>query len=148
MACVLDESSLPILTGCPGPSELIVVEGAVGGIDSNGNLTIGYARRAWRDLAACAVQAIKSFFLDFVIGQGGSPMNNGDTVLTLTFSSLGITAIINDSITVSLDGSVLPRNDNTQISYTVSYNSTNVIITFNQAVSTNQQYIVTYAYTM
>lgn len=147
MACTIDESALPILTGCPGPNELIVVGNAVGGLDANGNYTVGYGRRAWSAIAACAVQAIKFFFNDFVIGQGGSPMNAGDTVLTLNFSSLLITSIINDSINISLDGSVLPRNDNTQISYTVVYNPTNVIITFNQSVSLTQQYILSYAYT-
>lgn len=147
MACTIDESSLPILTGCPGINELIVVENAVGGLDANGMYTTGYARRYWKDLAACAVQAIRYFFDGFVIGQGGSPMNPGDITLTLNFSSLGITGIINDSINISLDGSVLPRNDNTQISYTISYNSTSVIITFNQGVQNNQQYIVSYAYT-
>lgn len=147
MACTLDESALPILSGCPGPNELIVVGNADGGIDANGNYTVGYGRRTWASLAACAVQAIKYFFDGFIIGQGGSPMNVGDTVLTLNFSSLGITGIIDDSINISLDGSVLPRNDNTQISYIVSYNSTSAIITFNQGVQNVQQYIVSYAYT-
>jgi hypothetical protein len=147
MACTIDESALPILPGCPGAGELIVVGNAVGGLDANGNYTTGYGRRPWSAIAACAVAAIKFFFNDFVIGQGGSPMNPGDTVLTLTFSSLEITSIINDSVNISLDGSVLPRNDNTQISYTISYNSTNVIITFNQAVQNTQQYILSYAYT-
>lgn len=147
MACTIDESALPILTGCPGPDELIVVGNAVGGLDANGNYTVGYGRRYWSALAACAVAAIKYFFNDFVIGQGGSPMNPGDTVLTLNFSSLNITGIVNDSINISLDGSVLPRNDNTQISYIVQYNSTNVVITFNQAVANTQQYILSYAYT-
>lgn len=147
MACTLDESALPILTGCPGPNELFVVGNAVGGIDANGNYTTGYARRSWSNIAACAVQAIKYFFNGFVIGQGGSPMNPGDTILTLNFSSLAITGIIIDSINISLDGGVLPRNDNTQISYTVAYSSTSVIITFNQGVQNTQQYIVSYAYT-
>lgn len=147
MACTLDESALPILAGCPGPNELIVVGNAVGGIDANGGYTVGYGRRTWSSLAACAVQAIKYFFDGFVIGQGGSPLNPGDTALTLNFSSLGVIGIIEDSVNISLDGSVLPRNDNTQISYSVSYNSTSVIITFNQGVQTNQQYIVSYAYT-
>lgn len=148
MACTLDESALPILGGCPGPNELIVVGNAVGGIDANGNYTVGYGRRTWSSLAACAVQAIKYFFDGFVIGQGGSPMNPGNTVLTLNFSSLGITGIITDSINISLDGSVLPRNDNTQISYSIVYNSTSVVITFNQGVQNNQQYIVSYGYTI
>lgn len=147
MACTLDESALPILLGCPGANELIVVENAVGGLDANGMMTVGYGRRYWAALAACAVQAIKYFFDGFVIGQGGSPMNAGDTILTLNFSSLVITGIISDSINISLDGSVLPRNDNTQISYTVAYNSTSVIITFNQGVQNTQQYILSYAYT-
>lgn len=147
MACTIDESSLPILTGCPGDNELIVVENAVGGLDANGMYTVGYARRYWKDIAACAVRSIKYFFNDFVVGNGGSPMNAGDTVLTLDFSSLSINGIIIDSINISLDSGVLPRNDNTQISYLVSYNSTSVVITFNQAVQNGQQYIVSYAYT-
>lgn len=147
MACTIDESALPILTGCPGNNELIVVAGAVGGLDANDNFTTGYARRRWQDLAACAVQAINYFFKSFVIGQSGSPMNPGDTVLTLTYSSLGIISIVTDSVSLALEGSVLPRNDNTQVSYTVAYNPTNVIITFNQGVANNQSYILSYAYT-
>jgi hypothetical protein len=148
MACTIDESALPILTGCPGPNELIVVGNAVGGLDSNGNYTVGYGRRYWSALAACAVKAILYFFNDFIIGNVGSPMTAGETVLTLTYSSLGITSIIEDSIYIALDGSVLPRNDDTQISYVVSYNTGNVVITFNQAVQSGQQYLLSYAYTM
>lgn len=147
MACTLDESALPILTGCPGPNELIVVGNAVGGIDANGNFTIGYGRRAWASLAACAVAAVKFFFEQFTVGQGGSPIAPGGTIITLTFSSLGINGILQDSVFITFFGNELLRNDNTQVSYSVVYNSANVIITFNQAVNSGDKYIIHYAYT-
>lgn len=147
MACTIDESALPILTGCPGSNELIVVENAIGGLDANGMLTVGYARRYWRDLANCAVAAIQFFFQQFTVGQGGSPIAPGGTTITLTFSSLGISSVLQDSIFITFTGPELPRNDDTQVSYTVEYNSTNVIITFNQAVQAGQTYILHYAYT-
>jgi hypothetical protein len=147
MACTIDESALPILTGCPGPNEWIVVGNAAGGLDPNGGFTVGYGRRLWSSLAACAVAAIKFFFQDFIVGNGGSPIAPGGTVITLTFSSLGINSILQDSVFITLGGSELPRNDSTQISYTISYNPTNVIITLNQAASVGQQYVLHYSYT-
>lgn len=148
MACTIDESSLPILTGCPGPTELIVVANAVGGLDANGNFTIGYGRRRWQDLAACAAAAIKYKLLQFTIGQAGSPMNAGDTALTLNFSSLGIIGILQDSVFVTLGGTELPRENTDQLSYDPVYNSGDVTINFFQPVNTGQLYIVHYAYTV
>ena len=147
MACTLDESALPILTGCPGPNELVVVGNAVGGLDANGNYTVGYGRRTWSSLAACAVAAIKFFFQQFTVGQAGSPIVAGGTSITLNFSSLGINGILQDSVFITFFGPELLRNDSLQFSYTVAYNPTNVVITFNQGVSTNDKYIIHYAYT-
>lgn len=147
MACTLDESALPILPGCPGPNELIVVGNAVGGIDANGNYTTGYGRRPWSSLAACAVAAVKFMFQQFTIGQSGSPMNAGDTVLTLNFSSLGITGILQDSVFITLAGPELPRENTDQLSYGVVYNPTNVVINFLAGVTNGQLYILHYAYT-
>lgn len=150
MACTIDEASLPILTGCPADNELIVVENAAGGLDANGMLTVGYARRYWGDMRKCAVLAIQFAHLEFTIGQPGSIMNNGDTVLTITYGTgigINISSILQDSVFITSGGPELPRNDNTQISYTVQYNLTNVIITFNQAVATNQQYSLHFANT-
>lgn len=147
MACTIDESSLPILTGCPGSNELIVVENAVGGLDANGMYTIGYARRYWKDLAACAVAAVKFMFQQFTVGQGGSPIAPGESVITLNFSSLGISGILQDSVFITSGGPELPRSDNTQISYTVAYSSTQVVITFDTFVSNGNQFTIHYAYT-
>jgi hypothetical protein len=147
MACTIDESALPILTGCPGPNELIVVGNAVGGLDANGGYTVGYGRRYWSAIAACSVAAIKFFFNQFIVGQGGSPISPGGSVITLNFSSLGISSILQDSVFITASGPELPRNDNTQVSYTVAYNPTNVVITLNEAVSDGDQFILHYAYT-
>lgn len=147
MACTLDESALPILTGCPGDNELIVVENAIGGLDANGMLTTGYARRYWKDLKNCAVAAVKFMFQQFVVGQGGSPIAAGGSVITLTYASLGINSIITDSVFITNSGTELPRADNTQVSYTVAYTQTNVVVTLNQPVSNGNQFILHYAYT-
>lgn len=146
MACTIDESSLPILTGCPGPNELIVVANAVGGLDSNGNYTVGYGRRTFGSIAACIVAAIKFMFDDFIVGQAGDLLGIGGTTITLTFSSLGITTILQDSVFITFSGPELPRSDDTQLSYEVEYNSTNVVITFNAPAQAAQQYTLHYSY--
>lgn len=73
----------------------------------------------------------------FIIGQGGSPMTAGQTVLVLTYP-----LIINNSVLISKDGTVLPVGLNDRISYTVVYTSTNLTITFNTAVATGELYII------
>lgn len=56
MACEIDFSQLPVLSGCPGPNEYFIVGNAVGGINANGNHgvgTIGFGVRKWSDLIRC-----------------------------------------------------------------------------------------------
>lgn len=142
MACTIDESALPILTGCPGPNELVVVANAVGGLDQNGNYTIGYGRRAIGSLITCFLQNLVFVPLQFTIGDVGSPMTAGQTVLSINQAN-----IIQDSVNVILGGVVLDRDDDTQVSYTVSYiGNTSMTITFNQAVQAGQTYIIIYSY--
>ena len=141
MACTIDESSLPLLTGCPGDSEWVSVGNAVGGLDANGGNTIGYARRLWGDIKACMAGSIKFVFNQFTIGDPNSPMNAGDTTLTINQTN-----IISGSAFVTLSGPELPQSNNTQISYVPTYNSNNIIFTFNQGVSNGQIYIIHYAY--
>jgi hypothetical protein len=141
LACTIDESSLPILTGCPGPNELVVVANAVGGLDQNGNFSVGYGRRTIGSLITCFLNNIVFVPLQFTIGQAGSPMTVGQTVLIITQPN-----IIQDSVNVFLNQGLLDRDDDTQVSYSLSYGTGNITITFNQAVSANQVYIITYAY--
>ena len=68
-------------------------------------------------------------------------MTVGQTILIITQANL-----IQDSVQVVLNGVVLDRNDNTQVSYTIAYGAGSVTITLNQAVSANQVYVITYAY--
>lgn len=145
MACTIDESSLPILTGCPGPNELIVVANAVGGLDANGSYTTGYGRRTFGSIAACIVSAIQFVLNNFIVGQAGDLLGVNGTTITLTFSSLGITTVIQDSVFLTFGGSELPRNNDTQISYQVEYNATNVVITLNQGAQLGQWYILHYS---
>lgn len=79
--------------------------------------------------------SLTGIFVQFKIGDPGANMNAGDTVLTLTYNDP-----IAGTVSVDLDGVELPQNDNTMISYTVVYSSTNVVITFNAPVATLQLY--------
>jgi len=141
MACTIDESALPILAGCPGPNELVVVGNAVGGLDQNGNFTVGYGRRTMGSLISCFLSNLVFVPLQFTIGQPGSPMTATQTILIINQPNL-----IQDSIQVILGGVVLDRNDNTQVSYTVSYGTNSVTITLNQGVIADQTYVITYCY--
>ena len=126
---------IPTITSCPASNELVIFMNVAG---QQG----GYAARPWSIVRQCLLSQSLTFdFLQFTIGQSGSPLTSGETVLTIDISN-----IIEDSVTISLDGSVLDRNDNTQISYLVSYSPTEMTVTFNQGVSNNQTYILTYAY--
>lgn len=141
MACTIDESALPILGGCPGAGELVVVGNAVGGLDQNGNYTVGYGRRTIGSLISCFLQNLVFVPLQFTIGQPGSPMTAGQTVLIINQAGL-----IEDSVQVILGGVVLDRNDSSQVSYTLVYGADNVTITFNSAAQTDQTYVITYCY--
>lgn len=77
--------------------------------------------------------------LQFKVGDVGSPMVAGETVLTITVDDP-----INATVSVVLDGIELPQNDNTQVSYIVVYSDTDIVITFNQAVQDLQLYQVRY----
>src|SRR5580693_2449364 len=141
MACTIDESALPILTGCPGPNELVVVGNAVGGLDQNGNFTVGYGRRTIGSLISCFISNLVFVPLQFTVGQPGSPMLAGQNILIINQAGL-----IQDSIQVILGGVVLDRNDISQVSYTCVYGANNVTITLNQNVSNGETYVITYAY--
>lgn len=133
--------NIPTLSNCPAPNELLLFIGAAGAYG-------GYAFRSWQTLIGClqpAILAALSFeFLDFVIGQIGSPMVPGQTVLSIIPTAP--LQIIPDSINVVLNGIVLPRNDASQISYSVVYTSGTAIITLNQGAITGQTYVITYSY--
>lgn len=138
--CELDFSALPKLSGCPGDNEQFLVGNAVGGVDVNGMNTIGYAIRIWSDMRKCAVKGVVFAADQLLVGTSG--MNPGDTGYTIN-----VPGILPDSVLITLGGVELPRNDNTQISYTVDYsNPLKAVVTFNQAAQSGQQYRVHYAY--
>lgn len=59
-SCEIEISTgLPVLNTCPGNNELILFANAVGGLDSSGNFTVGYAVRTYAKVLSC-IQA--SFF--------------------------------------------------------------------------------------
>jgi hypothetical protein len=76
--------------------------------------------------------------LQFTIGNVGAPMLNGDFILMIP-----VNYAIVDSEIVTLNGTLLIPNL-TGASYTIVYNSTNIVITFVQAVATGQKYYIKY----
>jgi hypothetical protein len=126
---------IPTVNTCPADTELVLFMNTLG-------VTGGYAARPWSLVRQCLLSQGLTFVpLQFTIGVGGSPMAAGETQLVITQAG-----ILQDSVNVILGGSVLDRDDSAQISYTLSYASGSVTITFNQAVEDNQTYVITYAY--
>jgi hypothetical protein len=80
---------------------------------------------------------IVAVFVQFRVGDVGSPMVAGETVLTLNY-----TDILNGSAEVVLDGVSLPVNDSLQISFIPAYGVGSTTITFNAAVQDGQLYQV------
>lgn len=76
-------------------------------------------------------------FVQFRVGDVGAPMTAGQTTLTLNYAG-----VVNPSVEITLDGTELPYADSNQISYTATYNPTNVEIVFNQGVQNTQLYMI------
>lgn len=69
----------------------------------------------------------------FRVGQPGALMTAGETTLTLNLEG-----IVNPSIEITSDGNEVPYGDAFVLSFTATYNPTNVVIVFSQPVVTNQ----------
>jgi len=82
-----------------------------------------------------AQTSIAAILVQFIVGV--SDMNAGDTVYILNYQN-----IINGTVSIELDGSELPVNLSTQISYNIVYTSTSATITFNQPVFNGQLFVI------
>lgn len=79
--------------------------------------------------------------IQFTVGDPGALMDAGETVLVLD----GYENVINPSVMVFLDGVALAYGtESDKVRYTVNYDRPNdrITITFNQAVSNGQEYII------
>ena len=76
---------------------------------------------------------LETISIQFTVGV--SEMYNGDTVYVLNYNN-----ILQDSISINLDGFELPQTISGRITYTVIYASNSVTITFNQPVFNGQLY--------
>lgn len=72
----------------------------------------------------------------FEVGVVGAPTQD-TTVYELTYSN-----IITNTLTISVDGTVLPLDRDDRLSYTVVYSSTKATITFNQGMQDGQVYLI------
>lgn len=73
---------------------------------------------------------VLSYFLQFVVGEPGAPMVDGQTSLVIS-----ATGFIENSVDVALDGVDLPVNRTDRWSFTVDYsNPVQITITFNQGL--------------
>jgi len=139
-ACQREINGLPILTGCPTPTEMILVMNST----APGNLS-GYGIRPYSDIKKCILAGL-TFVLDqFRIGDAGSPIAAGATQLIVTQAN-----VLQDSVFVTLGGPELPRDPIVdQLSYGVLYDTPVVgkfTINFLAPVQDTQLYILHYAY--
>lgn len=80
---------------------------------------------------------IVSIYLQFTVGDVGADMVVGETELTITYDDIML-----NSISVMKDTVPLPVGLNNQQSFTVDYNPTNAVITFNEAVQDGQLFVI------
>jgi hypothetical protein len=80
---------------------------------------------------------IVAIYLQFTVGDVGAAMLAGETVLTITYDD-----ILLNSISITKDSVPLPIGLNNQQSFTVVYSASNAVITFNEAVSDDQLFVV------
>lgn len=135
-ACSGELSTLaPTIGGCPADTELLLFCNVAG---QQG----GYAFRTWGTVKNCLFSNLQFVPFQFKIGTSG-PMNAGDDTLTITQAN-----VIQDSVFITLDGTELPRDDDSQISYGLTYNPNlnNFVVVFNNPVSNGQTYLVHYCY--
>lgn len=76
-------------------------------------------------------------FVQFRVGDAGSPMTAGETTLTLNYSG-----VVNPSIEITVDGVEMPYAEDESQSYSATYNPTNVQIVFTEGVSNGQLFII------
>jgi hypothetical protein len=76
-------------------------------------------------------------FEQFRVGDPGALMTAGETTLTLNYSG-----VVNPSVEITLDGGELPYGEDESLSYTVTYNPTNIEIVFSAGVQNGQLYII------
>ncbi len=81
-------------------------------------------------------------YVQFEVGQPGSPIIEGDTELVITASNP-----IQDSELVNLDGDWMQPNLTDIISYTPVYTINDITLTFTQGVLNGQRYYIKYATT-
>jgi hypothetical protein len=87
--------------------------------------------------ATGVISTIIAQTIEFVVGDVGAPILNGQTSMVLNYTS-----VLSSSVYISLDGVDLPVGVSDRISFNVIYISNNITITFNQAVITGQLYSV------
>ena len=75
--------------------------------------------------------------VQFTIGDPSSPMDDGDTVLVLSYNN----PIINSEI-ISVDSAELIKGVSDRASYSIVYTETSITITFTEPVVTSQIYVI------
>lgn len=103
MACEGEElSGLPLLLGCPGAGEKILVVGAIGGLGAG-----GYALRNWSDIKSCVVGIVKEPLIGVVDGGGktdplsGTSVFQSDLLVGLGSKNSGRIQIVIDNVLYS-----------------------------------------------
>lgn len=123
MACQgLELSALPLLLGCPGINEKVIVVGAIGGYGDG-----GYALRNWSDLKKCT-GFVKQPLIG-IVGNGGPTDPTTGITTFQNINLIGLGSSNNGHIQIVVDD-VLYSNFGINASF--GFNNTIGLITWSQ----------------
>lgn len=94
--------------------------------------------------ASGTIASLSDINSEWTVGDVGALLLDGETTFTLNIGAGSIFQM--GTFQVVLDGVVLPRNNNTRISYTVSYSAGIITVVMNQGAINGQLYMITGTY--
>jgi len=120
--CSVEINQLPVLTGCPSPSEMILVSGAVGGAGAG-----MYALRSISNILSC-ISSITFPELNTIVGVDGV-LNSGDVTYVIGQEvDNPVQNIIPQSVKVIIEGTpIYPVAVTNQIYITIVYGTNNTV---------------------
>jgi hypothetical protein len=88
--------------------------------------------------------SLADIYSEFTVGDVGSLLDAGETTFTINIGAGNIPQM--GVFQITLDGVSLPRNNNTRISYSVSYAAGVITVVLNQGAENGQLYVVSGTY--
>lgn len=130
--CAIEISGLPVLLGCPGNNELILVTGATGGVGQG-----QYALRKWSDMVKCISGTILPYVGVVDRGNPNDPVSGTNIFKSTLIAGLGVSN--NGDIQIVID-KVLLQNFGAYPDFTYNPAYVDSGITYGQITLINSQF--------